>query len=288
MLPPDLNVEELLLFLRNSNCKISFDGPHKRNAYNDITGIEENGDKLMVHVGRNSLYDSLPEYLFHPINRFDNLPAGEEKTRFVDECQKQEEEQRNARAFFEPFDLGLLDLRIHVREQASKLVEENNALISVLADDLTEMQRTNRYIIRTLPFLPVCRHVRGNRTLLTLMLRKVLSDDGIRIEPKCGGIIFNDENPRYEDCVGGGLSDLYAGNVYEEDVLTYVIHYWSDERCDASFHTFLDEMEVFRQFIQDFFISVEEQIRFDITNNAGLLRLSDTVVYNYLNYNTNL
>ena len=94
MLPPDLNVEELLLFLRNSHCKISFDGPHKRNAYNDITGIEENGDKLMVHVGRNSLYDSLPEYLFHPINRFDNLPVGEEKTRFVDECQKQEEEQR--------------------------------------------------------------------------------------------------------------------------------------------------------------------------------------------------
>ena len=248
MLPPDLNVEELLLFLRNSHCKISFDGPHKRNAYNDITGIEENGDKLMVHVGRNSLYDSLPEYLFHPINRFDNLPAGEEKTRFVDECQKQEEEP----------------------------------------DDLTEMQRANRYIRRTLPFLPVCRHVRGNRTLLTLMLRKVLSDDGIRIESTSGGIIFNDENPRYEDCVGGGLSDLYAGNVYEEDVLTYVIHYWSDERCDASFHTFLDEMEVFRQFIQDFFISVEEQICFDITNNAGLLRLSDTVVYNYLNYNTNL
>ena len=50
----------------------------------------------------------------------------------------------------------------------------------------------------------------------------------------------------------------------------------------------LDEVEVLRLFIKDFFIAIEEDIVFNICQDEPPLRLSDDVFYNYLNYNTNI
>ena len=51
----------------------------------------------------------------------------------------------------------------------------------------------------------------------------------------------------------------------------------------------MKEIEEFRDFVQDYFLSVDSVLEFDIHNDdAPALRLNDTVLYNYLNYNTNL
>ena len=62
-IPEDINIEDLLLYLPNDTYQIALNGHHKRNAYYDIVNIEENGDKILFEVGRNSLYNSLPEIL---------------------------------------------------------------------------------------------------------------------------------------------------------------------------------------------------------------------------------
>jgi hypothetical protein len=43
-----------------------------------------------------------------------------------------------------------------------------------------------------------------------------------------------------------------------------------------------------RLFIKDFFLSIEEDIAFDIQHDEPPLRLADDVFFNYLNYNTNI
>ena len=75
MLPSDINVETLLSYFPQGRCKVALKGLHKRNTYNDIIETEEmlNGT-MHITVGRNSIYNALPEYMFHPIDRFDNLP----------------------------------------------------------------------------------------------------------------------------------------------------------------------------------------------------------------------
>lgn len=290
-IPSDLNVEQLLSYLPEGECKVVMRGMHKRNAYNDITDIEENADGTMtVGIGRKSLYNALPEYMFHPIDRFDNLPRLEEKEKFAEQLEEQEREKENAYRFFLPLDLLLLRMRLEARASLLEYVESDKVMTDMLADRLTEEQRGNRFIRQALPFLPQCKRIRGDRTLMACLLRKVFLDEGMAIDVESEDGRFTDTHPRYACQVGGAVGSCFVGNEFTETVQTYHMHYWSDEACDSGFLAFVDEMEVFRQFLQDYFMSVEEAIRFDICKDEAPLRLSSgDVIYNYyLNYNTNI
>ncbi|MCD8203073.1 MAG: hypothetical protein LUD48_05495 [Prevotella sp.] len=284
-LPQDINAEILLNYYEGRCIHVKFNGLHKRNVYKDILGIET--DKNLLHLCRNSIYNLLPEYMFHSNDRFDNLPPVEIKERFAEEYARQEKEKEDAYRYFAPFDILLLQLRLEIRKTLDQYVVEDKVLQDILSDRVTAEQKSNRFIRKTIPYLPSCKKIRGDRTLLTLLLRKVLMDEGIRIEIKREEIEFSDDEPRYEDREGAIVGDVYAGNRYNEQTLTYRLCYWQDE-CDEKFPKFIEDMEEYRQFIQDYLLSVETLLIFDIHKDAAALRLSDTTIYNYLNYNTNL
>lgn len=287
-IPDDINAEVLLEYFPKGTCKTVFRGLHKRNAYNDLIDIEELHDgTLQLTLGRSGLYDTLPEFMFHPIDRFDNLPKQNEKERFEEEYEAQEREKEQARRFFEPVDLMLLRLRLDVRKKINAYVETNKALIDILGDEIPDEQRHNRFVRQTLPFLPSCKCIRGNKTLLTLMLRKVFAQEGIAIERHEESIKFVDQEPRYDNCVGGNLAALYAGNIYCSQTTVYDIRYWPDDIKGMSFFNLVDEVETYRRFIQDYFMAIDDILRFDISNDNPVC-LADEENTNYLNYNTNL
>ena len=181
-LPDDINIEDILSYLPDNAYKISIDGMHKRNSYRDIISYEKTLDgKFEFHIGRNSLYNSLPEYMFHPINRFENIPERERKERFAEEYAKQELEKENAHNFFSPIDILLLDLKTKVKEKINQLSSDNIIIQNIIGDTLTEKEKSNRFIQRTIPFLPICKRIRGNKTLITFMLRKVLFEEGLSV-----------------------------------------------------------------------------------------------------------
>lgn len=287
-IPQDINAEAFLGFFPQDTFCVKFCGLHKRNVYNDILEIEKKQDKFLLHLGRNSLYNSLPEYLFHSIDRFDNIPEREKKQKFSEEYAKQEREKEQAYKFFSPIDILLFQLRLEVRERMNKYVESNIVIQDILLDKLTTEQRENRFIKRTIPYISSCKTIRGNRTLITLLLRKVLADEGIKINVKSKRTEFTDEKPRYGNSEGCEIGDVYIGNTYSESVLTYSISYWSDEDCNDEFLLFVNDLEIFRQFVQDYFISVDSVLVFDVSKDLSPLRISDTTQYNYLNYNTNI
>ena len=286
--PQDINVEVLLGFFPQDTFRVKFCGLHKRNAYNDILEIEKEQEKFLLYLGRNSLYNSLPEFLFHSIDRFDNIPEREKKQRFSEEYAKQEKEKEQAYKFFSPIDTLLFQLRLEVRERLNKYVESNSVIHDILLDKLTAEQRGNRFIKRTIPYISSCKTIRGNRTLITLLLRKVLAEEGLKINVKSKQTESTDEKPRYGNTEGCKIGDVYVGNTYSESVITYSISYWSDEDCDEDFLPFVNDLEVFRQFVQDYFISVDSILVFDVSKDTSPLRISDTTLYNYLNYNTNI
>ena len=286
--PQDINAEVFLGFFPQGTFRVKFCGLHKRNAYNDILEIEKEQEKFLLHLGRNSLYNSLPEFLFHSIDRFDNIPEKEKKQRFSEEYAKQEKEKEQAYKFFSPIDTLLFQLRFEVRERLNKYVESNTVIQDILLDKLTAEQRENRFIKRTTPYISSCKTIRGNRTLITLLLRKVLAEEGLKINVKSKQTEFTDEEPRYGNSEGCEIGDVYVGNTYSESVLTYSISYWSDEDCNEDFLPLVNDLEVFRQFVQDYFISVDSILVFDVSKDTSPLRISDTTLYNYLNYNTNI
>lgn len=286
--PQDINAEVFLGFFPQGTFRVKFCGLHKRNAYNDILEIEKEQEKFLLHLGRNSLYNSLPEFLFHSIDRFDNIPEKEKKQRFSEEYAKQEKEKEQAYKFFSPIDTLLFQLRLEVRERLNKYVESNTVIQDILLDKLTAEQRENRFIKRTTPYISSCKTIRGNRTLITLLLRKVLAEEGLKINVKSKQTEFTDEEPRYGNSEGCEIGDVYVGNTYSESVITYSISYWSDEDCNEDFIPLVNDLEVFRQFVQDYFISVDSILVFDVSKDTSPLRISDTTLYNYLNYNTNI
>lgn len=286
--PQDINAEVFLGFFPQGTFRVKFCGLHKRNAYNDILEIEKEQEKFLLHLGRNSLYNSLPEFLFHSIDRFDNIPEKEKKQRFSEEYAKQEKEKEQAYKFFSPIDTLLFQLRLEVRERLNKYVESNTVIQDILLDKLTAEQRENRFIKRTIPYISSCKTIRGNRTLITLLLRKVLAEEGLKINVKSKQTEFTDEEPRYGNSEGCEIGDVYVGNTYSESVITYSISYWSDEGCNEDFLPLVNDLEVFRQFVQDYFISVDSILVFDVSKDTSPLRISDTTLYNYLNYNTNI
>ncbi len=312
-IPHDLNVEILLDYLNqehfqsenlqsfgnpneidrssdlHNECKVEFKGHHKRNAYNDVVNIEElwsGGVKLTL--SRNSIYNILPETLFHPIDRFNNIPEKEKKKRMQDEFDKEEREKDRAYRFFAPIDAILLQQRINARNILKRYIEQNGVLQRILCDSLSSEQKNNSFIRQILPVLPYCKYIRGDKTLITIMLRKVLTEEELTVEIYERENMLTDIVPHYDCSVGDSLDTLYAGNSYMENVLTYDIRYWSDDRCDENFLNFIDELEILREFIRDWFLSVEEDIVFDVVNYNDTVILSDSERYNYLNYNTNL
>lgn len=288
-LPDDINAELLLSYFPEGTCKVVLKGLHKRNTYRDIVEIEERRDgTLLLGLGRNSLYNSLPECMFHPVDRFDNIPKREEKEKFAEEYQKQEQEKEDAYRFFAPIDMLLFKLRVDVRKSIEKYVIDDRILIDIMGDGLSDEQKSNRFIVQALRFIPHYKVIRGNKTLLTFMLRKIFMEEGLKIERHHKLLTYSDAKPRYSDGLGSSIEGSYVGNVFDEETTVFDIHYWSEDECNEDFLKFIDDVEIFRIFIQDYLISIEESIHFNICKDEAPLRLSDDIVFNYLNYNTNL
>ena len=289
-LPDDINIEDILSYLPKESYRVSVNGLHKRNSYKDIINYEETPDgKTEFHVGRNGLYNSLPEYMFHPINRFDNIPERERKERFAEEYAKQELEKENAHKFFSPIDVLLLDLKTKVKEKVNQLSSDNIFIQNIIGDTLTEKEKSNRFIQRTIPFLPNCKRIRGNKTLITFMLRKVLFEEGLSLNKENIVSEIHDKEPQYNSKIEDfQLNSMYLGNEFSENIMTFTINYWSDEECSEHFNLFLEELETYRLFIKDYFFSIEDELCFHINSDYPTLRLADDIIYNYLNYNTNL
>lgn len=292
-LPVDINAETLVGFFPPRTFQLIVGSTHHRSLYHDIAGFEtedtDDGKQTCLVLGRNSLYNALPEFMFHPIDRFDNIPEKEKEERFEEELEKQEKEKQRARRFFAPVDALLLELRMNVMEIMRQQTEGNKVLVNILCDQLSEEVRNNRFVKQLMPYVPHSKVIRGNRLLLTLMLRKVLMDEGLALNICEKNTFLTDSNPCYNDGIGGELGESYVGNSFEEHIITFMVSFWPEEESQSGhFLRFIDEIEVMRQFVQNYFLSLEHVLVFDISTDAAPLRLADDLVLNYINYNANL
>lgn len=137
--------------------------------------------------------------------------------------------------------------------------------------------------------MPICRRIRGDRNLITILLRKILSDEGIEMKLQEIPQLFMDKTPRYSSILDLDNSEnFYLGNEYIESVTEYEVKYWSEDDCDETFLTFISEIAEFERFINDYFVGIESSVKFNITTIDRPIRLSDNLYYNYLDYNTNI
>lgn len=289
--PLDIKAETLISYLPRDKRTIELNGSHKRNAYEDIAEINVDDSGIFnIGISRNSIYDILPECLFHPIDRFDNIPTNEYKERFKEECEQQQIEEDNARKYFQPFDNVLMELSSIITE--SKNEETYNQILeNIVCDNLSETYLNNRFVKKAKEYMPICRNIRGNKSLLSLMIRHILFDAYIKIYDNHIQSRIKDTMPRYSSRLDDEVSadnDFFLGNEFDEDITIYNIHYWNEEECGQDFLSFVSDMKVFEDFLNEYFIGIESSLKFNISTTALPVRLSDDVFYTFLDYNTNL
>ena len=288
-LPEDMRAEALLDYLPEGSFVVALRGLHKRNACKDLLDCSSCvAGRQLVELARMSLYNSLPEYLFHPSDRFDPMNKSGMRDAFQEEVARQEKEKEEAIAFFNPIDIALLRLKSHVYQSLQPFATEDKVMLDILTDRLPPAQRQNRFVGRALPLLPQAKWIRGNRTLLTLLIRKIFKEEGLELETTEERRMMEDNAPQYQDCVDGVVGETFAGNRYEAPVTCFKVHYWSDEECDEHFLDFVDEVEQFRLFVKDWVLSVEEDLVFIIEDRQSATWFADTLTHGFLNFNTNL
>lgn len=291
VIPDDIRAEVIYNYLGNIKKTISFIGNHKRNAYVDISSISQEDDTIKIELSKQGLYDILPEALFHPIDRFDNIPSNEYKERFAEEVEQQRIEEANARAFFSLYDQFIFELSSKMSELKQVDYNDGRILSNIICDSLPSKYLSNRFITRTIEFTPLCKSIRGNSAKITLMLRKIMAEEGLKLTQNITSQSYTDVNPKYACHVNTGEdsdTEVYLGNSYEDDVVSYDVHYWNDNYCNESFLRFVEEITVFEDFLNDYFMGIETSIHFNISAQTLPVRLSDEMCYNYLDYNTNI
>ena len=288
--PFDLKAESLLGYLPRGMRRVELRGSHKRNAYEDMAGMSDDDGMLTVSLARDGIYDILPESMFHPIDRFDNIPANEYKERFKEECESQQAEEDNARRYFQPFDNFLIELSTVVSECKNN-ASYSGVISDIICDRLPEKYLGNRFVRRTNQFIPICRRIRGDKTLFSLMLRHILFEESISVSEKSGSESIKDVTPRYNHTLDGSDQEgagIFLGDEFDEGVTVYDVRFWKEDECDDSFLDFVAEMNVFEDYLNDFFIGLETRLEFDISAESLPVRLADDVFHTYLDYNTNL
>ncbi len=287
-LPLDILAEALINYYPKGNTHVSLRGHHSRNAYHDILDLEISDDnKIDVAISRPGMYDSLPEVMFHPIDRFDKIPANEYKERFAEECEKQQKEEENARQFFQPFDRFLFHTRCVVDMVKQHCFSGSDTLSAIVCDKEDPSLLSNRFISQALPFVAECRRMRGDTTLIALMLRRILNQEGISLHEESPVETFIDASPRYSCSLDDNDGNVFLGNEFTEPVITYTLRFWDEDLCDERFPQLVKELHELECFLNRYFMGIEQRLHLEISTDNDEVMLEESH-FNYLNFNSNL
>jgi len=300
---PELSLEELYSYIvagsrdvPGSACRILFSGDHRRNVCRDVNRFEqtersdEDGGvslRYLIESGRRSLYDAFPEYMFHDVDTFAGIPDRDWTARFHNECDRIENKTMDARKFLAPLDAVLFNIGLETKERLRKYASSDIILQNIISGNLREEYKDNEFIGKLIPFLIYSKFIRGNKVLISILLRKLFGEEGLKVEHVSEGMYGQDETPRYNVSLEGTLDSVFFGDGFSETVDVYKIHYWSDEECRGDFNRFLEKMEQFRNVFRDYFFSVEDTVKFEICSENPMQGLSETSGC-FLNYNTNI
>jgi hypothetical protein len=157
------------------------DGSFRRNYSSDIAGAEvlklDNGQKLLgIHINRDSLYDELPEALFHdqPVQP---LSSGHEMANL---SKKQKQEEKKNRLFFLPFENEIFYHRVTLELEERKIL---NRFSENLFDDIyphfwnLDRNLPKKLLSRLILVLHYSHKIVGNKELTEKILGIILEEE---------------------------------------------------------------------------------------------------------------
>lgn len=146
-----------------------------KNVYSSYYGLDE--ETVVMETYRESIYDYLPEGLFHPPSlgnynkNVDNI---------IREIRKQKEVEENARNFFQPFELEIFytEIAALLKETEFDIVDKSDVLLDTLSELWPLLKQVSPDVAKTFFYiLPFLHEVRGNKAWIERFLKAFLKTE---------------------------------------------------------------------------------------------------------------
>lgn len=170
-------------FLTNSDSKsavfVKRRGGFQRSYSKEIADIQisesplNDGKILNIELNQDGIFDHLPEELFHHQSRHKQ----QEQLSFAQKHRNKKEEEKNSRAFFQPFENEFSSLLILLESYEKNLMDNNNDSEQVYSffDDLSEKSNLKVSPSAKLNFFyPLLPYFRGDLKFLRYVLVSIL------------------------------------------------------------------------------------------------------------------
>lgn len=276
---------------KNLSYTYEFKGVSERTALGDdlnltIKNKQNTASVIKFSLKRDSLYHILPEYLFHPLDRYLGTDGDTEE---FDKRYKEQEEQKNkALTYFKPFDQHFQQLRTIYQQWLNENIFSGNQFFADFLTDSYEVNLNNPYIKAVYPCIPWLRDFRGNDDMIkTALGYAFVGNATINKEYKEIDTPISENVPSN---IGNTLGHLYCGATFKDKICVWRIFYQTKIETEQHLNLIRMQIKEFKEFFSSWFLSLEDELLIDFGDKLATPELSETknIKGVFLNYSTQL
>lgn len=278
-----------------------YKGVHERTAKGDdlVVSLQTSTKKTMVRylLKRDSLYHILPEYLFHPLDRYADYEEKDKKeekedkeAKFKKRRKDQKEMEENALRYFYPCDKVLQEERIAFQSFLNDRILCNNTFIVDFITEGHRVNRNNRYINNAYPCIQWLRAYRGVKRVIEVALRLAFCNGIARYEVRMNEVKIPIDTKTCHCCLDGTIDDLFCGDTYTEAEELISVSYQTPIMSQKQIEILHWDIDEFKEFFQLWFLGLHQRLTIDFGDYTRVAVMFTGTTDNdlYLNYNTQL
>lgn len=268
----DINVESLLSELLANGCtreqlvinqQSSFRKLYRKDIDKVSFGEADNnyGRQVIVNINRDSIYDVLPEGLFHqPVSN----SGGSDLSRMVGDSRRLKEEEKKARLFFKPFDQEMVCYATDVE------IQERNLMHQILWGNFAEDPYSFWGIPASVPqheafvlsgIIPWAYLIKGNK-MLTAKAMQMLVGTRVSVAEKWQN--YQQVSAGFGQMNGAILGEnSVLGNIFFEGALCWVFTFHQIPPHKMELYTGKGYISRLLGFFTDIFLPVEIEVQYE-------------------------
>lgn len=268
-----------------------FEGGADRTASGDVLSVDiknktNTSPSVKFSLKRDSIYHILPEYLFHPLDRY--IGTKGDVAEFDKRYQEQEEQERYALTYFRFFDQNYQELKVKFQLWLNENIFEGNQFLSDFITNGYSFNKENPFVKASLPCIPWLRNHRGNKEMIEVALRCALGESAVvKYE-------WNDYKMELSSNVHSSLDrsadELYCGATFQTGYYLWHISYQTTIDTEAKLMELKMAMQEFSDFFKTWFLQMEEEIKIEFGdwNAFPVITDNSSTTGIFLNYSTQL
>lgn len=303
-LPADIDADLALAVVKN-NVKATlqgvdipikesyfFNGVHERTAKGDelSVGVASSAKRYQIKydLKRDSLYHILPEYLFHPLDRY--AETNGDKEIFLKKRKEQKETEKNAKDYFYPFDKIIQEYKSRFQDKLNYDILNNNLFIVDLITEGYTVNLRNRFIRNVYQCILWLRQNRGRKNLMELAIKYAFNDSIHSLSVKKSEVAEKIDDDTCHITLDGYLNDLYCGEDYYDFIETYQVEYQTPVTSTDDIDMISKEIEELAIFFKSWFLSYNKRlvISFGDYEKKPIMEVGGEDGNLFLGYNTQL